>query len=151
MADTGTDTRVAQSHEVHQDVDFDEDDILAALVLGGDLGDVADIDRSVRTESDFERDVDFDDDDLLAMLVLGNGGGFGGGFGSSSVILDDGFDDDLGSSDFESLDSEALDFDTFGSGISSIADIDSSTFVEAGSERNIDFDDDDVLLALALG
>lgn len=61
--------------DFHQDVDFDQDDIFAALIL--DIDDplqIADIDIESHAEADFDQDVDLDEDDVFGALVLDEAG-----------------------------------------------------------------------------
>jgi hypothetical protein len=147
MAFTGFDTHGSRTQSINQNVDLDEDDVLAALALGGgsaSIGDIADIHRSVRTSEDLSRNVDLDTNDVLAALAFGHGFG-GAGLGTSDAILGG----NLGTSGLGTLGgSETSGFGTLG-GLG-IGDFNDFSRVSVDQRHNVDLDTNDVLLALAL-
>lgn len=65
-------TSARAERALHRSVDLSDDDVLAALALGGniDIWDIADIEFGSSSSFDFDSDFDLDDDDTLLWLAL---------------------------------------------------------------------------------
>lgn len=83
-ADTTSSTSSSSQSSVSQSVSIPQENVLAALALGGGgfltLNQIADINRQASVSSTFDRSLSLDENDVLLALALRNNGAFGGSF-----------------------------------------------------------------------